>query len=207
MLRVAALVLGTAGLASAAYQSYGVARDRRLYTMRHHEHGAGLALIDSSHPDMQERLPSDRLPGSRRSEWLLQVALRRLKLLGLIRLADDLGIRLQVSDQARRRYRPDVAGAGRSLMLSSRQRRAGVSELVHIDRSCDEARGCLTDLGTLPLAVVTSSEEDSERVPGSPAAQKRSRWYATWSVLQSELAELSRNSSHTVANVDFHAAS
>jgi hypothetical protein len=33
--------------------------------------------------------------------------------------------------------------------------RLSVSELVYIDRSCNEARGCLTDLGTLPLALLT----------------------------------------------------
>jgi pimeloyl-ACP methyl ester carboxylesterase len=84
-------------------------------------------------------------------------------------------------------------------MLSSRQRRANVSELVHVKRSRDEARACLTDLGTLPLAVITSSEQDPRNVPGSPAASKRSRWHATWSMLQAEFAGLSRNSSHTIA--------
>jgi hypothetical protein len=45
-------------------------------------------------------------------------------------------------------------------MLSSPQRRAEVSELVHGARSCTEARACLADLDSLPLAMVTSSEHD-----------------------------------------------
>lgn len=85
-------------------------------------------------------------------------------------------------------------------MLSSRQRRADVSEMAHLSRSCSEARACLADLGTLPLAVITSSEHIPGHAPGSPASQKRSRWYTTtWSVLQAEFADLSRDSSHTVA--------
>jgi hypothetical protein len=90
-------------------------------------------------------------------------------------------------------------------MLSSRQRRADVSELTHISRSCSEARACLADLGNLPLAVVTSSEHDPGHAPGSRADRERSRWYTTtWSVLQAEFAELSRNSSHTVAKRTGH---
>jgi hypothetical protein len=74
-----------------------------------------------------------------------------------------------------------------------------VSELAHLGRSCNQARPCLTDLGTLPLAVITSSKHDPSDAPGSPADRKRARWYATWSVLQAEFADLSRNSWHTVA--------
>jgi pimeloyl-ACP methyl ester carboxylesterase len=170
-----------------------------IYTVRHREHVAGLALIDSSHPDMDQRLPSSGRLASRRSEWLLRAARWRLTLLGLVRLADDLGIRRQITAQAQRIYPADVAAAGRALMLSSRQRRADVSEMAHTSRSCNDVRACLVDLGTLPLAVVTSSEHDPTHPADSPAARKRSNWYPTWRVLQAELADLSRNSSHTIA--------
>jgi len=171
-----------------------------IYTARHREHVAGLALIDSSHPDMHKRLPAREWFTSGPGQELLRAAQWRLAPLGLARLADDLGIRRHISDRARRIYPPDVAAAGRAFMLSSRQRRADVSELAHVSQSCNEARACLADLGTLPLAVITSSEHDPGHAPGSHADRKRSHWYTTtWSVLQAELAELSRNSSHTVA--------
>jgi pimeloyl-ACP methyl ester carboxylesterase len=175
-----------------------------IYTARHRENVAGLALIDSSHPDMHTRLPADAPMIGKRAEWLLRAARWRLTPLGLVRLADDLGIRQQASDQARQNYPPDVAAAARAFTLSTYGRRATVSELAHIKRSCDEARACLAELGTLPLAVVTSSEHDPHHAPGSPVDRKRSRWYATWSVLQAEFAELSRNSSHTVAERSGH---
>ena len=171
-----------------------------IYTARHRDHVAGLALIDSSHPDMHKRLPAREFLTHGRTRWMLHAAQWRLTPLGLVRLADDLGVRRKLTDQARRIYPPDVAAAGRAFMLSSRQRRADVSEMAHLSRSCSEARACLADLGTLPLAVITSSEHIPGHAPGSRAAQKRSRWYTTtWSVLQAEFADLSRNSSHTVA--------
>ena len=171
-----------------------------VYTVRHREHVAGLALIDSSHPDMHRRLPAREWFTMGRGAWLSAALWERLTPLGLVRLADDLGVRRHVTDRARRVYPPDVAAAGRAFSLSSRQRRAAVSELVHIGRSCDQARPCLTDLGTLPLTVVTSSEHDPSRTPGSPADRRRSRWYVTlWSLLQMEFASLSRDSSHIIA--------
>jgi pimeloyl-ACP methyl ester carboxylesterase len=175
-----------------------------IYTARYRDEVVGLALIDSSHPDMHKRLPADRPLISDRVESLLQAARWRLTPLGLVRLADDIGIRRQITDQARRNYPPDVAAAGRALMLSSRQRRAAVSEMAHVSRSCNEARVCLTDLGTLPMAVITSSAHDPHHAPGSPAAQRRSRWYPAWSVLQAEFADLSRNASHTIAERSGH---
>ena len=171
-----------------------------IYTAHHRDHVAGLALVDSSHPDMHKRLPASEFLTHGRTRWMLHAAQWRLTPLGLVRLADDLGVRRKLTDQARRIYPPDVAAAGRAFMLSSRQRRADVSEMAHLSRSCSEARACLADLGTLPLAVITSSEHIPGHAPGSRAAQKRSRWYTTtWSVLQAEFADLSRNSSHTVA--------
>jgi pimeloyl-ACP methyl ester carboxylesterase len=171
-----------------------------IYTARHREQVAGLTLIDSSHPDMHKRLPAGAFLTHGRGQYLLRAAQWRLRPLGLVRLADDLGLRQQITDWARRAYPPDVAAAGRAFALSSRQRRADVSEMAHLSRSCSEARACLADLGTLPLAVLTSSEHIPGHAPGSRAAQRRSRWYTTtWSVLQAEFADLSRNSSHTVA--------
>jgi pimeloyl-ACP methyl ester carboxylesterase len=170
-----------------------------VYTVRHRERVAGLALIDSSHPDMYRRLPAGEWFSSGRGELLLVTIRERLIPLGLVRLADDLGIRRQVTDRAQRIYPPDAAAAGRAFLLSSRQRRAAVSELAHLGRSCNQARPCLTDLGALPLAVLTSSKHDPSDAPGSPADRKRARWYATWSVLQAEFAGLSSNGRHTIA--------
>jgi pimeloyl-ACP methyl ester carboxylesterase len=96
-----------------------------VYTARHRDHVAGLALIDSSHPDMHKRLPAGEFLTRGRTRWMLHAAQWRLRPLGLVRLADDLGVRRQLTDQARRIYPPDAAAAGRAFMLSSRQRPGG----------------------------------------------------------------------------------
>jgi pimeloyl-ACP methyl ester carboxylesterase len=49
-----------------------------IYTARHRENVVGLALIDSSHPDMHTRLPADRPLISGRAGWLLRAARWRL---------------------------------------------------------------------------------------------------------------------------------
>jgi pimeloyl-ACP methyl ester carboxylesterase len=77
-----------------------------IYTARHREHVAGLALIDSSHPGMHRRLPASETLISGRGQWLLRAAQWRLTPLGLVRLADDLGARQHITGQARRIYPP-----------------------------------------------------------------------------------------------------
>jgi pimeloyl-ACP methyl ester carboxylesterase len=77
-----------------------------FYTARHREHVAGLALIDSSHPEMHWRLPASQSLTGGRGRWLLRAEQWRLTPLGLVRLADDLGIRRQITGQARRIYPP-----------------------------------------------------------------------------------------------------
>jgi pimeloyl-ACP methyl ester carboxylesterase len=72
-----------------------------VYTVRHRERVAGLALIDCSGP----------------GELLLVTIRERLIPLGLVRLADDLGIRRQVTDRAQRNYPADAAAAGRAFLL------------------------------------------------------------------------------------------
>jgi pimeloyl-ACP methyl ester carboxylesterase len=54
-------------------------------------------------------------------------------------------------------------------------------------------------LGDLPLPVVTSSELDPNRPPGSRTQHARSRFYPAWMALQRELAMLSTNTTHVVA--------
>jgi pimeloyl-ACP methyl ester carboxylesterase len=64
-----------------------------VYTVGHREHVAGLALIDSSHPDMHKGVPAREWFTDGRGAWLVAAPRERLTPLGLIRLADDLGIR------------------------------------------------------------------------------------------------------------------
>jgi pimeloyl-ACP methyl ester carboxylesterase len=154
----------------------------RFFIQRYPGEVAGLALIDSSHPGQNGRLPKTELryyPGGK----LLEAGLAWAWPLGLRRMARDLGLR-QAAD-------PDAVTFDWSC-----HRRADIAELFAFDAICREVTGGLMDL---PLAVVTSSELDPSKAPGSRAQRNRSRFYRTWAMLQDELAALSTNSTHAVA--------
>jgi pimeloyl-ACP methyl ester carboxylesterase len=145
---------------------------------------AGLALIDSSHPEQQKRLPKTDLrdyPGG----MPLVAARRRLRPLGVRRLARDLGLSKTASVEARRNRR---AAAAELLAFSAIRHQTG--------QAADD------DLGELPLTVLTSAELD----PNLDGAwvSKRSRFYPSWVVLQEELATLSTNSVHVIADHGGH---
>ena len=114
---------------------------------------------------------------------LLEAALAWARPLGLRRMARDLGLRQAAPLEATHFDR-------------SCQRRAGFAELFAFDALCRSVTG---GLGDMPLAVVTSSELDPNRPPDSRAQRRRSRFYRTWATLQDELATLSTNSTHAVA--------
>jgi pimeloyl-ACP methyl ester carboxylesterase len=149
----------------------------RVFIQHYPDEVAGLALIDSSHPGQQSRLPKLEKRNYRGGK-LLEAALAWTHPLGLRRLVRDLGLR-------------ESASVGRS-----RHRRAIYGELLAFDAICREVAGTL---GDLPLTVVTSSELDPNESAGSRAQRDRSRFYPPWAALQDELATLSTNSSHIVS--------
>jgi pimeloyl-ACP methyl ester carboxylesterase len=157
----------------------------RVFTRLYPEEVAGVALIEASHPAMQRRLPKTFLwqhPGGP----LLVAALGRAYPLGLRRLARDLGL-----------YGADGIGW-------SRQRRAGEGELLALKAICREAGRMVGDLGDMPLAVVTADEMDPNLEPGSRTQRALSRFYRGWIVLQHEMAALSADSTHVVAEHGGH---
>lgn len=118
---------------------------------------AGVALIDSSYPSQDARLPKAWLqdyPGGK----LAEVALEYASPLGLRRLRRTLTG--QKTDDA-----------GDALKLSSRSRRAFAKELLTFDAVLHQAATTAEDLGDLPLAVITSSE----RAPGQPYGSRAQR--------------------------------
>jgi pimeloyl-ACP methyl ester carboxylesterase len=138
---------------------------------------AGLALIDPSHPKMGERLPRSHMTHSP-SGRMLYVALERARPLGIQRLSRDLALR-----------RADI-------IPWARKRRADESELLALNAICRQTGEMTGDLGNLPLAVLTASEFGRQDRP-------RAR-YQSWLVLQDELATLSANSTHVVAEHGGH---
>ena len=146
---------------------------------------AGLALVDSSHPEMKKRTAktdSWQYPGGA----LFSAVLDRTRPLGARRIAHDLGIRKE------------------DRVPWSSNRCADQAEFLAISAICEETAEVAGNLGDLPLAVVTSAKDDPNDEPGSRHEQARSRFYPDWVVLQNELAALSTNSTHVVAKSGGH---
>jgi pimeloyl-ACP methyl ester carboxylesterase len=153
----------------------------QLYAVLYPAEVAAVALIDSSHPRQDRRLPRMSVrdyPGGQ----LLDAARTWARPLGLRRAARDLGLR------------PVEPG-----YLIARRRRAVLGERLAFSRLQLEVGQLGGDLGSLPLTVVTSSAIDPNCPPGSEAAQKRAQFYPEWATLQDELAGLSADSKHVVA--------
>jgi pimeloyl-ACP methyl ester carboxylesterase len=153
----------------------------RMFTHMYPDEVAGLALIDSSHPEQNQRVVPG-WPQDRRGGKLAEVTLDFAYPLGLRRL---------------RQGQPDDARA--AFALSSRARRASSKELLAINALCRQTGRIAGDLGSLPLAVISSSERDPAYRDGSKRQRARSRFYEGWIQLQGELAGLSSDSVHVVA--------
>lgn len=155
----------------------------RVFVKMYPNEVAGLALIDSSHPEQRERLPKTHwrdYPGG----MLAAIAYMWMRPLGLRRLSRDLGLR-NTGD-----------------MLWARQRRGDAKEMLAYKEMCRETATLVGNLGDLPLAVLTSARIDPNY---SPRLQRgRDRFYEVWTVMQNEMAALSTNSTHVVAEHGGH---
>jgi pimeloyl-ACP methyl ester carboxylesterase len=158
----------------------------RMFAHLYPDEVAGLALVDSSHPEQDGRLaPAWRQ--DYRGGKLADVSLDFAKPLGL------------------RRIRQGPARDARAAFaLSSRDRRASAKELLAMNAICRQVWRIPGDLGDLPLAVISSSECDPRDPDDSKHQRTRSRFYEGWIQLQRELAALSSDSIHVVAENSGH---
>jgi pimeloyl-ACP methyl ester carboxylesterase len=157
----------------------------RVFTHMYPGEVAGLALVDSSHPEQEGRL-APAWPQDYRGGKLMEAGLAFAQPLGLRRMLRT--IREGAPEDAREAF-----------ALSSRKRRAGVKELLTINAVCRQTGRLAGDLGDLPLAVISSSERDPQYPDGTRMQRARSRFYRGWIQLQRELATLSTDTVHVVA--------
>jgi pimeloyl-ACP methyl ester carboxylesterase len=157
----------------------------RMFSSLYPGEVAGVALIDSSHPQQAPLLPKIQLLDHRGGK-VAAVVLDYARSVGLTAMRLSL-----------RRNEP--AGRRVASRLFPHGRWAGAKELfafAAISRDTARAAG---HLGDLPLAVITSSERDPHLPAGSRAQRARSRFYPVWLQLQDELADLSTSSTHVIA--------
>jgi len=147
---------------------------------------AGMALIESSHEQQATRT---RAVDWRRGvpRYVFEAARRQARPLGARRLAASAGLLRGFDAMITREAPPGYRDADRAIVLSSRQRRVAVRELLMMVRS----QGQPPSVGTIPLTVLT-----------------RARWswrgWPVWEQMQEELAALSSDSVHIRAERGGH---
>jgi pimeloyl-ACP methyl ester carboxylesterase len=168
-----------------AGHSIGGVVARRFYA-RNPELAAGIVLIDSSHEGQARRFDAaDWRKGT--AGYIRVMARRQARILGARRLADSLGLMPGIEDDVAREAPPEHANAARAIILSTRQRRTMVREMLMMVR----LRETPPDLGSVPLAVLTRASS-----PGTEGV--------AWAQMQDELAALSSDSMHIHAERGGH---
>ena len=158
---------------------------RRFY-IQHPDDVAGILLIDSSHEGQARRFDAaDWRTG--RFSYLKVMARRQARILGARRLAYSLGLMPGIADDVAREAPPEHADAARAIILSTRQRRTMVREMLMMTRLLEAP----PNLNSVPLTVLT-------RAAGTGGS------WPIWAQLQDELAALSSDSLHIHAERGGH---
>jgi len=143
---------------------------------------AGLVLIESSHPDMFEKLPaiSDTPP-----RWMLS-AMAAMRPFGIARLL--MQSELEVKALAVKDRDALKAVSGSSMGTVAR-------EFQSIEQSLENVRN-IESLGTLPVLVISvGGAPDASRIPDFSQEQADAAW-KIWTGLHRDLAALSNRSEH-----------
>ncbi len=147
---------------------------------------AGMVLAESSHEDQGRRIAA--ADWRRGPALLVRVAAQRqARILGVRRAAASLGLLRGFDAMVAREAPPRYAAADRAILLSARQRRASVRELLMLARMRENP----PSLDSIPLTVLTRAPE------------LRREW-PVWAQLQDELAALSSDSIHVHADRGGH---
>jgi pimeloyl-ACP methyl ester carboxylesterase len=144
---------------------------------------AGMVLVDSSHEEQGRRLGGDGWPFGL-SRLRRRAAQRQMRVLGVRRARAAFGLVGRLDADVAREVSPEHAAAYRATLLSTRQRRAVVREMLWMAGLSESPPA----LGSIPLTVITAGIHPT---PG-------------WGQLQDELAALSTGSSHITADGSRH---
>ncbi|WP_347594981.1 alpha/beta hydrolase [Acrocarpospora sp. B8E8] len=178
----------------------------RVYAARHPEKAAGLILVDASHERSSEEIVEEF--GWRMGDFgRWQRALTRyvLRPRGIERTRVRFLGHRDYHDEAALTVPADWVGAAVALALTTRRRRAVVAELVQNGSANRKAFAAeRRDFGDLPLTVITRSMTAVDTYYGFADAEFLRRWMKIWMPLQQDLATLSTNSRHVIAENASH---
>lgn len=162
----------------------------RVYQHLYPAEAVGMVLVDSSHPDQEQRLPAELRKFE--SRFYLEAELLGLTIpLGIPRLTHACG-----------GGPPEIAAMQRTIECRWQTLKATEAELNAFSASADEGRQT-GSLSTLPL-VVLSHDPNKGAAPGMIPADVGRRMEEAWVEMQEELARLSTNGSRVVATGSTH---
>ncbi|MFI7468655.1 alpha/beta fold hydrolase [Nonomuraea sp. NPDC049646] len=164
----------------------------RLFATSYPNEVSGIVLIDSSHPDQV------RIPGY---HWrtVKYGARRRLQWFGVRRLAVELGFK----DLRSAWWPSEYADAAVAQLLADRRRRTSWWEWALRAQLGAAVRRRTGALGDIPLTVLTCSEVGPDATTPEEVAHQRGH-FRDWYPLQQDLAALSTDSKHVVAENASH---
>jgi pimeloyl-ACP methyl ester carboxylesterase len=162
----------------------------RVYQNLYPADVVGMVLVDSGHPDQEERVPPEmkKLQSRLYFEgrlWGLAVPL------GLTRLMGACG-----------GGPPEIRAMQRTVECRWQAVKASEAEVSAAGASADEGRRT-GSLGSMPL-VVLSRDPEKGAAPGLVPTEFSQQFEVQWSQMQEELVRLSTNGSRVVANGSTH---
>ncbi len=165
----------------------------RTYTGMFPDDVVGLVFVDSSHEEQVERLPAAN-PTSLEGQIRILKIVSAIAPFGGVRLLGALGLGAQILNFEF--LQPELREKARAMLYWSNLGDLA-SELGAIPETMKQARELARPLGNMPLAVLTAGSADN------PAFQ-REGVREVWFELQREIAMLSTNSKHVIADNSTH---
>jgi pimeloyl-ACP methyl ester carboxylesterase len=173
----------------------------RVYAARHPEKAAGLVLVDASHELSFEKTVEEF--GWRKGDldrWRRALTHYVLRPRGIERARVRLLGHRHHHDDAVLTVPADWIEAAVALGLTSRRRRAVVAELVQNGSAAKKALAAeRRGFGDLPLTVIGRSMTSVDTYSSFADPEFLRRWMKIWMPLQRDLAALSTNSRHIIA--------
>jgi pimeloyl-ACP methyl ester carboxylesterase len=173
----------------------------RAYAERYPDDVAGLVLLDASHDQQTSRMPPEIGAGMRSLNQFLTVC-RLLSPFGVPRIADFHGRVARSTPLSPDDQETYLATMNRTSFCT------GLQNDLATTRGATSREDPPSDLGDLPLVVMTAgkrmSEADPAELPPGVDAEVAEEADETWMALQRELAELSSNGEWVVAEESGH---
>ncbi|MGR3279612.1 alpha/beta fold hydrolase [Acaryochloris marina NIES-2412] len=166
----------------------------RVFAEQYPDEVVGMILVDSSHPDQEERLPPPpvSLEPSPINSWLIQQGAK----MGILRLLNHF------PNPNTKRIPPEMLSKFKAFVPQSIRAVLAETQLVHDNLRRAKGRN---SLGNRPLVVLTSAKPvPLDEFPHGFTKEYIQQQRVVWQELQAELSSLSGRSRHIISEESSH---